>query len=245
MSGTADDMDLLAAEYVLGVLEGPEREAVVLRADRDEALGMAIIGWENRLGPLAVIVPPVAAPPALWQRIEASCGLTAATLSPLAAPARTIERRGFGDGLGFWRAMSALGFGLAAAIAVVAVVLRPGPPLPVAPEIPLASAVLGPLKGSGAPAFVAEATPGKTLVLRPLERLAVASGKDYELWALPDGTTVPKPLGVIMASGQTVTVPASLHGPMLLLVSLEQKGGSPTGLPQGPVLWAGHISQLE
>jgi anti-sigma-K factor RskA len=82
-------------------------------------------------------------------------------------------------------------------------------------------------------------------VIRPLERLAVASGKDYELWALPDGTSVPKPLGVIKAAGQTVTVPSALHGPMLLLVSLEQRGGSPTGLPQGPVLWAGHLSQLD
>jgi anti-sigma-K factor RskA len=90
-----------------------------------------------------------------------------------------------------------------------------------------------------------EATPGNTLVLKPLERLTVASGKDYELWALPDGATVPKPLGVLETTGQTVTVPPSLHGPMQLLVSLEQKGGSPTGLPQGPVIWQGHISNLD
>jgi anti-sigma-K factor RskA len=245
MSGTEDDRDLLAAEYVLGVLEGEEREAVIRRADRDDLLSLAIASWEGRLSPLAAIVRPVPAPTGLWSRIEASCGLMAAPLSPAAVPARAAPRRGLWETLGFWRGMSALGFGLAAAIAVVAVVDRPLPPAPAsAPEIPLASAVLAPAKGGG-PGFLAEATPGNTLVVRPLARLAVASGKDYELWALPDGATVPKPLGVLAVSGQTVTLPASLHGPMQLLVSLEVKGGSPTGLPQGPVLWAGHIAAVD
>jgi anti-sigma-K factor RskA len=246
MSGAEDDRDLLAAEYVLGVLEGSERENVIRRADQDNALSAAITAWEERLAPLATIVASVAPPAALWQRVEASCGLTAAPLSPAAVPALAETRRGFWNALRFWRGTTALGFGLAAAIAVVAVVNRPVPPAPApAPvtEIPLASAVLSPPKG--APAFVAEATPGNTLVLKPLERLTVASGKDYELWALPDGATVPKPLGVLETTDQTVTVPPSLHGPMQLLVSLEQKGGSPTGLPQGPVIWQGHISNLD
>jgi anti-sigma-K factor RskA len=246
MSGAEDERDLLAAEYVLGVLEGADRESVIRRADQDDALSAAIRDWEERLAPLAAVVTPVAPPPALWQRVEASCGLMTAPLSPpaVAAPAPTVQRRGVWEALGFWRGMTALGFGLAAAIAVVAVVNRPAPPAPApAPQIPLASAVLVPPKGE--PAFVAEATPDKTIVLRPLQQLAVASGKDYELWALPDGATVPKALGVIMAAGQTVTVPPSLHGPMQLMVSLEQKGGSPTGLPQGPVLWQGHISEVD
>jgi anti-sigma-K factor RskA len=246
VSGAGDDRDLVAAEYVLGVLEGAEREAVIRSADQDDALGAAIAAWEQRLAPLAAIVAPVPPPPALWQRVEASCGLVTAPLSPAAAPAQAVKAPGFLGGLGFWRGMTALGFGLAAAIAVVAVVNRPLPPAPApAPEIPLASAVLTPSKGGGAPGFVAEATASNTIVVRPLERLAVASGKDYELWALPDGATVPKPLGVLPVAGHTVTLPSSLHGPMLLLVSLEQKGGSPTGLPQGPVLWLGHMSNLE
>jgi anti-sigma-K factor RskA len=246
MSGAEDDRDLLAAEYVLGVLEGAERDAVTRRADRDEGLSAAIADWEERLAPMAAIVTPVAPPAALWQRVEASCGLMAAPLSPSVAPALPVKSRGFWGALGFWRGTTALGFGLAAAIAVVAVVNRPLPPVPAPPtEIPLASAVLAPSKAGGAPAFVAEATADNTIVLKPLERLAVASGKDLELWALPDGETVPKPLGVIVATGQTVTLPPSLHGPGQLMVSLEQKGGSSTGLPQGPVLWLGHISQLD
>jgi anti-sigma-K factor RskA len=245
MSGAEDDRDLLAAEYVLGVLEGPEREAVMRDADRDDALSRAIANWEERLAPLAAIVVPVAPPADLWLRIEASCGLRAVPLEPMVTPAGAAETRGWWNALGLWRGMTALGFGLAAAIAVVAVVDRPAPPSPApANEIPLASAVLAPSNG-GAPAFLAETTAGSTLVLQPLRRLAVASGKDLELWALPDGTTVPKPLGVIKATGQTVTVPGVLRAPMQLMVSLEQKGGSSTGLPQGPVLWQGHIPAID
>jgi len=240
MSGAEDDRDLLAAEYVLGVLDGPERAEIIRRAERDAALSAAIADWEERLAPLASIVPPVAPPAALWQRVEGTCGLTTAPLSPAAEPPRAAPARGFWGAIGFWRGTTALGFGLAAAIAVVAVVNRPVPPAPAsAPEIPVASAVLASPKGT--PAFVAEATPGKTLVLRPLARLTVASGKDYELWALPDGAKVPKALGVIAVAGQTVTMPPSLNGPMQLMVSLEQKGGSPTGLPTGPILFKGAL----
>jgi anti-sigma-K factor RskA len=246
MSGAADDRDLLAAEYVLGVLDGAERDGVVRRADNDEALSSAIAAWEVRLAPLAAIVPAVAPPAGLWQRVEASCGLMTATLSPAATPGAPARAGGFWNALGFWRGATALGFGLAAAIAVVAVVNRPVPPAPApAPLIPLASAVLAPSSGSGTPAFVAEAAPDKTLVLKPLERLSLAEGKDYELWALPDGAKVPKALGVISTKGQTVTLPASLKAPMQLMVSLEQKGGSPTGLPQGPVLWQGHMPEID
>jgi anti-sigma-K factor RskA len=53
------------------------------------------------------------------------------------------------------------------------------------------------------------------------------------------------PLGVINKNGQTVSLPAAVHAPMQLMVSLEQKGGSSTGLPQGPVLWLGHIAALD
>lgn len=242
MSETGEERDLLAAEFVLGVLEGSERDEVIRRADRDDALNRAIAAWEVRLAPMAALVPPVTPPASLWPRVESSCGLTAAPLRATAAPPRVSEARGFWNRLGFWRGMAALGFGLAAAIAIIAVVNRPAPPLP---GIPVASAVLAPLSGKGAPAFVAEAAPDKTIVLKPLERLSLAQGKDYELWALPDGETVPKPLGVISKAGQTVTLPPSVHAPMQLMVSLEQKGGSPTGLPQGPVLWAGHIAELD
>jgi hypothetical protein len=48
----AEDIDGLAAEYVLGTLEPGERRQVNLRRQTDASLSAAIDAWEQRLGPL-------------------------------------------------------------------------------------------------------------------------------------------------------------------------------------------------
>jgi anti-sigma-K factor RskA len=48
----ADDIDMLAAEYVLGTLSAGERASVTLRAHSEAALAAAIEAWERRLSPL-------------------------------------------------------------------------------------------------------------------------------------------------------------------------------------------------
>ncbi|MGH7153988.1 MAG: anti-sigma factor domain-containing protein, partial [Acetobacteraceae bacterium] len=70
-------------------------------------------------------------------------------------------------------------------------------------------------------------------------------GKDLELWALPPGATRPISLGVVPAAtrGLVVSHPAvPLTLRTQLMVSLEPKGGSPTGQPTGPVLFAGTLT---
>jgi anti-sigma-K factor RskA len=63
--------------------------------------------------------------------------------------------------------------------------------------------------------------------------------QDFELWALAEGAERPVPLGLLPLSNGTTLKPAGLPGQTFkLLVSLEPKGGSPTGLPTGPVMFA-------
>jgi anti-sigma-K factor RskA len=63
--------------------------------------------------------------------------------------------------------------------------------------------------------------------------------QDFELWALADGATTPIPLGLLPQTSSTVLRPRDLpKHQFTLLVSLEPKGGSPTGLPTGPVLFS-------
>ena len=47
-----EDIDGLAAEYVLGALDAAERSQVNLRMQTDASLSAAIDAWERRLGPL-------------------------------------------------------------------------------------------------------------------------------------------------------------------------------------------------
>ncbi len=54
---------ILAAEYVLGVLEQAERQAAAARADADPVFARLVDRWEIDLSPLANAYPP-AEPPA-------------------------------------------------------------------------------------------------------------------------------------------------------------------------------------
>ena len=65
-----DDIDTVAAEYVIGTLDASERTAVAARRPREPALDQAIRAWEQRLAPLDIETPAVEPPADLFQRIE-------------------------------------------------------------------------------------------------------------------------------------------------------------------------------
>ncbi|MFG1357666.1 anti-sigma factor domain-containing protein [Xanthobacter pseudotagetidis] len=69
----ASDQDrALAAEYVVGTLDGAEREAVRQRLRADAAFAGLVRKWERRLAPLHELSVPVAPPPALLGTILAA-----------------------------------------------------------------------------------------------------------------------------------------------------------------------------
>ena len=64
-----DDIDGLAAEYVLGSLDPAERRQVDARRKTDASLAAAIAAWERRLGPLSDRGRDVAPPAHLFDGI--------------------------------------------------------------------------------------------------------------------------------------------------------------------------------
>jgi anti-sigma-K factor RskA len=64
-----DDIDGLAAEYVLGSLDPAEREHVDARRKTDASLADAIEAWQRRLGPLSEQAPGIEPPPHLLDSI--------------------------------------------------------------------------------------------------------------------------------------------------------------------------------
>jgi anti-sigma-K factor RskA len=68
----------------------------------------------------------------------------------------------------------------------------------------------------------------------------------FELWSVPPQGN-PRSLGLISAARATVIprdrLPATLlkGGTAALAVSIEPPGGSPTGVPTGPVVFAGQV----
>ncbi len=234
MSDAPEDYDLLAAEYVLGVLDSTEAAAVEELAAREETVVVSIEAWQNRLAPLAVLAPPVPPPQSLWPRIAAAIGGFAEPEQPTNV---VPLRRGPWNSLGLWRTATAAALALAAVFAGIAFLQRPTP-------VPEFAAALAPTSAP-APVFLAETQPDGSILVHPLTRVAVESGKDLELWALPQGATRPVSLGVLPAIGRTLQPNSLVRASTQLLISLEPQGGSPTGQPTGPVLYAGTITRVD
>jgi anti-sigma-K factor RskA len=70
--------------------------------------------------------------------------------------------------------------------------------------------------------------------------LGFDSTHDLEIWVLPAGAAQPVSLGLMSAAGRSLA--QDWQGPAQLLISREPRGGSPTGLPTGPVIYKGSLS---
>ena len=225
----ADRGNLIAAEYVLGVLGAAERREVERRLAQEPALASEVAFWEGRLNGLADTVAPVSPPEAIWSRIETV--IEAAPRPP-----------SLWQSLTFWRSFGIASATLAAAsiAALVYIGLVPGA------RAPLMATLSG---TAGQPNFVASVTAtGNTLVIVPAA-LLTNDPRAYELWLIPTGETRPRSLGLVQP-GQPIRldIPPDLAGRLTpdatLAVSLEPPGGSPTGLPTGPVIAAGKLTNL-
>jgi anti-sigma-K factor RskA len=223
------DGNFIAAEYVLGVLSAAERREVERRLAREPALASEVALWEERLSGLTDAVVPVAPPDAVWSRIERA--IAAVTRPPSVWQSLT-----------FWRSLAIASATLAAAsiVALAYIGLVPGA------RVPLMATLGG---SAGQPNFVASVTAtGNTLVIVPAA-LLTNDPRAYELWLIPTGETRPRSLGLIQP-GQPIRIeiPSELAGRVTpdatLAVSLEPPGGSPTGLPTGPVIAAGKLTNM-
>lgn len=225
----SEDRDALAAEAALGCLEGEDAREAARLTREDPLFAAAVAAWEAKLAPLGRIAPAVPPPADLWERIAVDSRPASVPdpVSPLVAFVPRRPRRGW-----FWPAATGVSLALAASLAAF-IVLRPA-----APD---AVAVLTPVTGT-APVLVALESRTGT-VIRPTGALSLPPDRDMELWALADGATRPVSLGV-MPPGGTV-LPGSFARGTQLLVSLEPKGGSPTGQPTGPVIYGGKLTALD
>jgi anti-sigma-K factor RskA len=73
-----EDLDALAAEYVLGTLASDERAHAEALIAIDTGFAEIVHQWERRLGELNVMVEAVEPPPEVWTKIKAGLGTVAA-----------------------------------------------------------------------------------------------------------------------------------------------------------------------
>ena len=225
-----EDIDMLAAEYVLGTLDAAERTAVAARLQREPELAAAIEAWEHRLSPLNETIPPVSPPPELLGRIVRR-------LDGTATPAGSAEVIDLRRRLTLWRraaiAASAAAACLIAIIGVREVQWRDAP-----------TSYVGVFqKDDVSPAFLLTIDlENRQLTVRPVAARPVP-GRSYQLWIASERLgPSPRSLGVINDQEfDEVRRVLTTYEPDLLQkatfgVSLEPAGGSPTGVPTSPAL---------
>jgi anti-sigma-K factor RskA len=238
-----DLRDRLAAEYALGTLRGLARRRFERMMESDRALQQQVEAWELRLNRLAETAPAIAPPARVWQRVSQRLGIPEAKRRSLwsmlfgGASVRIpgLAESGLWNFVDFWRPAA-----LATAAAAVALAIYIASTVPVAAPI-THIAVLN--DQSNKPALVANLQAADNrLVVRSVLTAPAGAGKVHELWLLPPGESAPVSLGLLTAGETIIQLSLGSAGALVnggLAVSLEPAGGSPTGLPTGPVLFAG------
>ena len=233
-----DNIDDLAAEFALGTLDANERASVAFRRARDPVLAAAIEAWEARLAPLNEQVAPVAPSPLLKEKIaERIRQVEFVGISP--SNIIDLQQR-----VARWRSAALGATALAACLAGFIVVREAVQPA--APK----SYVAVLQKDAQSPAFLMTVDiDSRTFTVRSVaaER---QTGKSYELWLVNAKLGAPKSLGVVgdKPFSTNPTLASYTSGDIqdaTYAVSVEPEGGSPTGVPTGPVVFAGKLVQAK
>jgi anti-sigma-K factor RskA len=251
------DDEMLAGEYVAGLLEGVAETAFERRLAAEPALAAAVARWRTRFAEIDESAAPVVPDEAFWRRIETALAtapdLPAQTASPsvtvteapAAAPrpataALPRPRAGLAD---WWRSVT-VWRGFAAVATAAAIVLAVGlGRMVLAPPPPTFVAVL--VAETGEIGAVVHVFADGTAELLPLENVPVPSGRALEVWTKWSDERGPVSIGLL---DRPRTVRLSTGGlpqtrpDQLFEITLEPATGSPTGRPTGPILFKGTAS---
>lgn len=229
------DVNHLAGEYALGLLEGEALLAARARLARDPAFAEAVAAWEARLAPLLDEVPGATPSPDLWQRITAELDQ-----APPEGEVVTLQRR-----VRFWRRVS-VATATAATALVAVVVLRPLPerpqpslPAPMVASIPIAQTDLR---------LTVTYLPERREMLVSAAGLKPDGVHDHELWLVRKQGD-PVSLGVISSGFDRrvhlqADIAAQLAPGARMVLTREPLGGKPPNKAAGPVVAEGSLSTI-
>ncbi|MBZ5759867.1 MULTISPECIES: anti-sigma factor [Rhizobium] len=226
--------EVLAGEYVLGVLSLEDRQKVETRMRSDRPFAAIVNRWEQNLSSFndeyEAILPPASVFPKVEKRIFGE---------------RPKRRGGVWNSLPVWRGLTLASLVLAAG----AIFYDANGGLKVGSGSRRMVADLAvPASVNGALNLVASYdTSSGRLKITPVAA-AQTEKKSLELWLIK-GSDPAKALGVLPQSGEgEIAVPANMRSQFgegaTIAISVEPFGGSPSGAPTGPVIAAGKTRSL-
>lgn len=240
---THDDLDRLAAEYVLGLAEAEDAARAERLAAQHRAFQEAVARWREHFAELDATAAPMQASAGLWTRIEEGLAADRQRVSLPATPLTMPDPRNafaaLWRNLAFWRLA-----GLASAAAALLLAVGLGLMSAQRARTPVLIAILV-KEGTNQPGAVVNAFANGQVELIPLETIDVPPGRALEIWTLWDRAVGPRSVGLVH---QARSVRLNLQnlpktGPnQLFEITLEPATGSPTGRPTGPILMKGNTT---
>jgi len=238
---TPDERAAMAAELALGVLDGDEREEAMRRVLADPRFAREVEAWRTHFALLFAQWPDAVPSETVGARIAAMAapGSMRSGSTVVAAPA---SRTGWAWATGLAT--------LIAACLVLALALRPQrivveqAPVATGAAAPLIAAIT-PTKDGGDTKPFAASYDARTGEIRLAGGVDVPSGRSAQLWAI-EAEGPPHPLGLLDGASSRVSIGGRdlrrMAPGVTLAVSIEPVGGSPTGLPTGPVVATGTLA---
>ena len=243
--------DVAAAELALGLLEGEERSVALRRVLADPGFAAQVEWWRSRFAALFDLWPERAAPSHVAERIEASLDGVAIGTTPISTTPIGTTPIGTGGPAKVsrfpWPALAAFTSAIAACL-LLFVMLRPEPTVPVSQPtpVPRPTSVLVAMLGDAKSPVAAVYDPANG-ALRVAAGPGVPHAHVAELWVI-GGDGVPHSLGLLSAQPTSLAPKGVDRGRIApgatLAISVEPRGGSPTGLPTGPVIATGVVARV-
>lgn len=246
MTDERHSRDVIAGEYVLGLMSPDEERTFEAKLAKDPLLKAAVREVRDRFLELDLTADKTPPSAMLWEKITAGLEPDKAStadktstakvviMTPKPGRGRTARLTGFWYGVG----AASLAASLIAAIGTATLLPRL--------RLPAPSVIVVLLDAQAKPGAIIEAYSDDSVRVVPLENFSVPEGRVIQLWTLPDAKTGPVSIGLLPGVRNTKLVGPVLPKPkpdQLYEFTLEPTGGSPTGKPTGPILVKGFAKQ--
>ena len=223
-----EHIEALAAEYVLGTLHGRARRRfqAVLQQRADARL--AVWRWEQQWARVAGSLAPLRPPRRVWRGVQQQI-----------SPARKRAAAPLA-----WATALAASLAASLAVVVLATYLLLRPVAPVADRL----AVFADEQSAALWVVNTDLEHGR-YTARAVAPPAPPVAMVYELWVVPEAGD-PRSMGLLPTTAGIQRLDlsagalAALPDARALAISIEPPGGSPTGLPTGPVVYQASLVRL-
>lgn len=229
-----DELNDLAAEHALGVLDGEERLRAQALQRSDPQFAASVEAWQARLAPLLREVAELQPGDHVWD------GISERIFSSNDNAARSARR---------WRAATIVSGAIAASLAMIMLVdpgrtPSPGPPPAQVASVQHIAQLVDP---QGKPLLTIGYDP-QAGTMKISEAALGADGRVPELWVIPaDGK--PRSLGQLTAKGTSRAMPPAqlqrfVRDGATLAITLEKREGIPHAAPSGAIIASGTVTSI-